>query len=40
MDKVAQFYFAQVIENSTSWFGEGAKYLSLPGGPDLTELLQ
>ena len=40
MDKVAQFYFAMVIENSTSWFGEGAKYLSLPGGPDLNALLQ
>lgn len=40
IDKVAQFYFAQVIENSTSWFGEGAKYLSLPGGPDLNALLQ
>lgn len=40
MDKVAQFYFAQVIENSNNWFGEGAKYLSLPGGPDLNELLQ
>ena len=39
MDKVSQFYFALVIENSTSWFGEGAKYLSLPGGPDLNELL-
>jgi hypothetical protein len=37
--KVIQFYLAQVIENSTSWFGEGAKYLSLPGGPDLETLL-
>ena len=40
MDKVAQFYFAQTIENTSYWFGEGAKYLSLPGGPDLNALLQ
>jgi hypothetical protein len=40
MDKVAQFYFAQTIMNTSYWFGEGAKYLSLPGGPDLNELLQ
>jgi hypothetical protein len=40
MDKVAQFYFAQTIMNTTYWFGEGAKYLSLPGGPDLNALLQ
>lgn len=39
MDKVAQFYFAQVIMNTTSWFGMGAKYVSFPGGPDLNELL-
>ena len=40
MDKVAQFYLAQTIQNTTSWFGFGAKYVSLPGGPDLNELLQ
>ncbi|MCR4860845.1 MAG: hypothetical protein K5910_09300 [Bacteroidales bacterium] len=39
MDKVAQFCFAQVIANTTSWFGPGNKYLSLPGGPDLEDIL-
>lgn len=39
MDKVIQFYLAASIENTSYWFGEGAKYLSLPGGPDLNALL-
>ena len=37
--KVIQFYVAQAIENTNSWFGRGAKYLSLPGGPDLESFL-
>ena len=39
-DKVLQLYVCQCIEGTTSWFGPGAKYISLPGGPDLNELLK
>jgi hypothetical protein len=39
-DKVGQFYAAYVIENSKSWFGYNPCYVSLPGGPDLNELLK
>lgn len=38
-DKVIRLYVCQCIENTTSWFGPGAKYISLPGGPDLNKWL-
>jgi hypothetical protein len=40
MDKVAQFCFGANIENTTYGFGLNYLYLSLPGGPDLNDLLQ
>lgn len=32
-DNVVQFYVPQTIYGTNSWFGMGAKYLMLPGGP-------
>jgi hypothetical protein len=40
MNKVAQFCFGANIENTNYGFGLNYLYLSLPGGPDLSALLQ